>query len=192
MCAGALAMARSWRSNTWRRSISTQCIKGTWKNSGTLKQDPLHQREPSAALQNLAESSLGGLALSEAVAECGSLEIPISGDGTQVLGLILDGEENILPRGAYLEKPLGLTSAGKFFQSPFGLRTGEGEQHRHLVHISAHTMLAKEGEHDSKALTEPVQRPVRGDQTRDMPVVSIQGKMIVRPSSGQDGHQVFG
>ena len=111
----------------------------------------MRQGEPPAALQNLAKSSLCGLALSEAVAERGSLEIPISGDGPQVLSLILDGEENILSRGAHLEEPLGQASAGKFFHSSFGLRAGEGEQHRHLVHISAHTMLAKEGEHDSKA-----------------------------------------
>ena len=87
------------------------------------EQDPLRQGEPPAALQNLAKTSLCGLTLSEAVAERSSLEIPVCGDGSQVLGLILDGEEKVLPRGAYLEEP----GAGKFFHSPLGLRTGEGE-----------------------------------------------------------------
>ena len=91
------------------------------------EQDPLRQGEPPAALQNLAKTSLCGLTLSEAVAERSSLEIPVCGDGSQVLGLILDGEEKVLPRGAYLEEPLGQAGAGKFFHSPLGLRTGEGE-----------------------------------------------------------------
>ena len=102
------------------------------------------------------------------------------------------GRRTSSPAAPHLEEPLGQASAGKFFHSSFGLRAGEGEQHRHLVHISAHTMLAKEGEHDSKALTEPVQRPVRGDLARDMPVVSIQCKMIMRPTAVKTGVTFFG
>ena len=73
---------------------------------------------------------------------------------------------------------LGLDDTCELTHNLLSLWTGEGEQHCYLLHIGAHAVLLKYKHDYTKALTEAVQGPIRGDEARDAPVICIQSEVI--------------